>query len=159
MHNLNATVLFFTQVAIIFGCTRAVQDISYSYLPLFLTDSLDFQKVRFEFTFPKMITYKNLTNFNKLTGQPHNQPNKKKNTQPTKETINHHNALIDRPNKDAKSTVHRSIETMKLKTQIAVHASLSVSFSHPLSLFPKISLFYETTLEDSFGVTLKEFTV
>ena len=41
---------FFTQVAIIFACTRAVQDISYSYLPLFLTDSLDFQKVCADFT-------------------------------------------------------------------------------------------------------------
>ena len=85
MHNLNATVLFFTQVAIIFGCTRAVQDISYSYLPLFLTDSLDFQKVRLEFTFPKMITYKKLTKFNKLTDQPNNQPNKKTLNQPKKQ--------------------------------------------------------------------------
>ena len=41
---------FITQVAIVFACTRAVQDISYSYLPLFLTDTLDFQKVCADFT-------------------------------------------------------------------------------------------------------------
>jgi len=61
LHNLNEPILFFTQVAIIFACTRAVQDISYSYLPLFLTDSLDFQKVSVDFTQLSRKDYVSLT--------------------------------------------------------------------------------------------------
>ena len=71
LHNLNEPFLFFTQVAIIFACTRAVQDISYSYLPLFLTDSLDFQKVCANFTQLSCYDYVSPTKTAKtLTNQP-----------------------------------------------------------------------------------------
>ena len=74
LRNLNEPVLFFIQVAIIFACTRAVQDISYSYLPLFLTDSLDFQKVCVNFTQLPCYDYVSPTKTAKtLTNQPTNQ--------------------------------------------------------------------------------------
>ena len=86
VQNVNEPVLFFTQVAIIFACTRAVQDISYSYLPLFLTESLDFRKVCVDFTQLSCYDYaspnKNrpndkLNKNNKLNKQTNRQTNKK----------------------------------------------------------------------------------
>ena len=38
--------LFYQQVAVIFTCSRLLQDATYSYLPLYLTKTQDFEKVR-----------------------------------------------------------------------------------------------------------------